>query len=193
MRRVIASQPQGPVRTEAKASRSAPDLGEAAGPPDVVVLDFREFYETEQRGLFGAMCLMTGDRNEAEELTQEAFLKLWERWDHIRSLENPTGYLYRTALNAFRMRRRRAKVAARRLVRRVSSADQDDASLARHAVDRGLASITKRQRAAVVLTELLDYTSNEAAEVLHVTPATVRKLASQGRLALRKAIGELDE
>jgi RNA polymerase sigma-70 factor (ECF subfamily) len=136
---------------------------------------------------------MTGNRSEAEELTQEAFLKLWERWDRIRSLESPAGYLYRTALNAFRMRRRRAKLAAKSLVKRVSGANQDDATLARHTVDRGLASITRRQRAAVVLTELLDYTSNEAAEVLNVSPATVRKLASLGRQGLRKAIGELDE
>ncbi len=193
MTRVIASPLQGPTRTEGKAPSSRPDLGEEASRSDVTVLDFREFYETEQSRLFGAMCLMTGDRNEAEELTQEAFLKLWERWDHVRSLENPTGYLYRTALNAFRMRRRRAKVAAKRFMRKLSGSDQDEVSLARHTVDRGLASITRRQRAAVVLTELLDYTTNEAAEVLHVTPATVRKLASQGRHALRKAIGEIDE
>jgi RNA polymerase sigma factor (sigma-70 family) len=108
-------------------------------------------------------------------------------------MESPTGYLYRTALNAFRMRRRRAKVAARRLVRKIVGSDQEEAALARHAVDRGLASLTRRQRTAIVLTELLDFTSNEAAELLHVSPAAVRKLASQGRQAMRQAIGQFDE
>ncbi len=39
---------------------------------------------------------------------QDAFLKLWERWDQIHTIEDPTGYLFRVALNGFRMRRRHA-------------------------------------------------------------------------------------
>ncbi|HEX9237075.1 MAG TPA: sigma factor, partial [Actinomycetota bacterium] len=78
---------------------------------------FEDFYREEHAGLFGAMYLMAGSRQEAEELMQEAFLKVWERWDRIHTLENPTGYLYRTAMNVFRMRRRRVLVAARRALR----------------------------------------------------------------------------
>jgi DNA-directed RNA polymerase specialized sigma24 family protein len=46
-----------------------------------------------------------------------------------------------------------------------------------------------RQRAAVVLTELLEFSSGEAAEALGVKPATVRKLAQQGRDTLRRTLG----
>ena len=70
---------------------------------------------------------MTGNREEAKELMQDAFLKLWERWDRIRSIEDRNGYLYRTAMNGFRSRYRRAKVAARRgigLARQPASDDQ---------------------------------------------------------------------
>jgi DNA-directed RNA polymerase specialized sigma24 family protein len=63
---------------------------------------------------------------------------------------------------------------------------------ARFEIDRGLAAITARQRAALVLTELLELTSTEAAAALGVKPATVRKLASQGRESLRHAIGDAD-
>ena len=41
---------------------------------------------------------------------QDAFLKLWERWDQIGEIDDAVGYLFRVALNGFRMRARRARV-----------------------------------------------------------------------------------
>jgi RNA polymerase sigma factor (sigma-70 family) len=161
-------------------------------PPLDVTSDFESFYEIESARLFGALCLICGNRHDAEELMQEAFLKVWERWDVVQGLASPTGYLFRTAMNAFRMRRRRLAVAARRVVRRQPREDVFEQAESRHLVDRGLAELTARQRAAVVLTELLGYSSGEAAEVLGVKPATVRKLAQLGRDALRRTLGDVD-
>jgi hypothetical protein len=62
---------------------------------------FEEFFEREHHALFAALLLLTRQRQEAEEIMQDSFLKLWERWDHVRDLENPTGYLYRTAMNGY--------------------------------------------------------------------------------------------
>ena len=45
---------------------------------------------------------------------QDAFVKLWERWDEIDRIDDPTAYLFTVALNGFRMRRRRASMAARK-------------------------------------------------------------------------------
>jgi DNA-directed RNA polymerase specialized sigma24 family protein len=62
---------------------------------------------------------VTGNAQEAEEIMQAAFLSLWERWerwDHVSSLNDPAGYLYRTAMNVFRKRYRRAKLAIRRTI-----------------------------------------------------------------------------
>ena len=78
------------------------------------VRPFESFYEAERDGLFGALVLITGDRHEAEEITQDAFVAIWERWDRVAGMESPTGYLYRTAMNGFRKRRRRAALAVRR-------------------------------------------------------------------------------
>jgi len=153
---------------------------------------FEEFYEREQRRLFGAMCLVTGSRHEAEEITQEAFVRIWERWDRVQDAENPSGYLYRTAMNVFRMRFRRAKIAARRVANAIKKTDELDVFEARFDLDRGLAELTPRQRAAVVLTELLELPSAEAAAALGIQASTVRKLAQQGREALRAAIGGVD-
>ena len=76
---------------------------------------FDTFVEEEHVRLFKALYFVTGSREEAEDLAQEAFLKLWERWDQIDTIRDPTAYLFRVALNGFRMRRRRAAMAIRKL------------------------------------------------------------------------------
>jgi RNA polymerase sigma-70 factor, ECF subfamily len=153
---------------------------------------FQDFFEATYPGLFGAMCIVTGNRADAEELVQEAFLKVWERWGRVHQMDNPTGYLYRTAMNAFRMRYRRAATAARRFARDIARSPELDVFEAKFEIDQGLAQLTTRQRAAVVLTELLEMSSVEAGAALGVRPATVRKLAQQGRESLRRAIGGYD-
>src|SRR3989304_1645605 len=67
-------------------------------------LDFAGFFADGHRGLFKALYFVTGNRADAAELMQEAFLKLWERWDQIDRIQDPTAYLFRVAFNGFRMR-----------------------------------------------------------------------------------------
>jgi RNA polymerase sigma-70 factor (ECF subfamily) len=154
---------------------------------------FEAFYADQHAGLFGALYLIAGNRQEAEELMQDAFLKIWERWDRVESLEDPTGYLYRTALNLFRMRRRRAAVAVRQAVGRLPPSNAFDAVDRKDMVDRALASLAPRQRAAVVLMDLLGYSSEEASRMLGVKAVTVRVLASQARAVLRRTMEPSDE
>lgn len=152
-------------------------------------ISFEDFFEIEHGRLFGALAIVTGDRQEAEDVMQEAFLRMWERWDLVQSLASPTGYLYRTAMNVFRMRRRRALTASRKMARRLLPSEDFEGAEARSDLDRGLAALSTRQRTAVVLTELLDFSSSEAASAMGVSPANARKLAQQGRAALRRALG----
>jgi RNA polymerase sigma factor (sigma-70 family) len=149
---------------------------------------FEAFYEAEARTLFRRLWLVTGNRAEAEELMQDAFLRVWQRWDQISAVEDPVGYLYRTAMNLFRKRYRRAMLGLRRTVRLAPTnddfADADD----RHVVRHVLATLPPRQRAALVLTELLGFTTKEAGDALGVTDATIRSLTRHGRDAFRKVM-----
>ncbi|MCD6023038.1 MAG: putative polymerase ECF-subfamily sigma factor [Actinomycetia bacterium] len=157
--------------------------------PDVEdhTASFGLFYRSERDGLFASLCLITRDPHEAEELMHDAFLKVWERWGRVRDMDRPAGYLYRTAINAFRTRYRRTMIA-KRVLERTSERDLLDDVEGRDRLDRALAALTVRQRAAVILTELLDYTSEEAGRLLGVRPGTVRGLAHHGRVALRKTM-----
>src|SRR5829696_4858759 len=75
---------------------------------------FEVFFADRHADLFGALYLITRNRHEAEEIMQDAFLNVFERWERVISLEDPVGYLYRTAMNLLRKRWRRASVAVRR-------------------------------------------------------------------------------
>jgi hypothetical protein len=41
---------------------------------------FETFFEQTHQRLFGGLCLVTGNRHDAEEIMQDAYLKVWERW-----------------------------------------------------------------------------------------------------------------
>lgn len=148
-------------------------------------LTFEGFFDAESPVLFRRLCLLTGNRAEAEDVMQDAFLRLWERWDRVSEMQDPTGYLYRTAMNVFRSRYRRARLAARRAVGLAPSRDEFAEADARRAVMQALGKLTPRQRAAVVLTDLIGFGSEEAGRALGVKASTVRALATQGRETLR--------
>jgi RNA polymerase sigma-70 factor (ECF subfamily) len=152
---------------------------------------FEEFFGSEHARLFGALCLVTGDRHEAEEIMQDAFLRLWERWDRISGLDDPSAYLFRTAMNVFRNRYRRAALAVRRTV---SLAPVEDALATvedRDVVVRALRDLAPNQRAAVVLTGYVGLTSEEAGRALGMRAGTVRTLATRARAAIREKAGDL--
>jgi RNA polymerase sigma-70 factor (ECF subfamily) len=52
---------------------------------------FETFYQAEARTLFRRLWLVTGNRAEAEELMQDAFLRGWERWDRVGGMDDPPG------------------------------------------------------------------------------------------------------
>ncbi len=151
--------------------------------------DFRTFFEDEQSRLLKTLYFVTGDRAEAADLMQEAFLKLWERWDRIDVIDDPRAYLFRVALNGSRMRARAARRAARRTVPLGIVRDPYDDVDIREDVRRMLLELTDRQRAALLLLDLYGYTSEEAGRILGVRPSTVRSLAAQGRASLRASGG----
>ena len=146
---------------------------------------FEEFFHAERDRLFRVLCLITGSRHEAEEIAQDAFVSMWERWDRLGGVEDLAGYLHRTAVNAFRKRYRRSRLALRHTVGAAPVEDVFEAVDARLVVVRALQDLTPRQRAAVVLTELLGYTAEAAGKELGIRASTVRALSFQARSALR--------
>ena len=106
------------------------------------------------------------------------------------AVEDPTGYLFRTALNVYRKRFRRALIAVRRAAAVAPTDDFVERIEASDLVVRAIAELPTDQRAALIVTSLLGYSSDEAARILSARPSTVRARATRARSALREAIGE---
>lgn len=155
--------------------------------------DFEAFFADHHDALFRALCLLTRNRHEAEEVMQDAFLALWRRWDEVTPGPNAVGYLYTTAMNGWRSRLRRAAVAIRKAIHQIPPDDEMSAVEQRDTVVRALKALPSRQRAAVVLMDVLDLSSNQAGEILGISPATVRVLAARGRGTLAREMGDRDD
>ena len=151
---------------------------------------FEAFFDAEAARLFRALRLVAGSAHEAEELMQEAFVRLWERWDRVHAMEDRAGYLYRTAMNLHRSAHRRALRSAKRVIHPAPADDPVIAAEARDALVRWLAGLTPRQREAVVLTQLSGFDVPRAAKAMRVKDGTVHVLLSQARASLRNVTGE---
>ena len=155
---------------------------------------FEGFFEAEYARLARALYLVTGDPSEAEDVAQEAMVRVYERWDQVRAADSPTGYLYSTAMNLYRSRMRRLAVRARRVVGGPAGApDPADAAAAADEVGRALAALPASQRAAVVLVEWLGLDDAEAGRILGIEPVSVRVRLSRARATLRMHLMLEDE
>jgi RNA polymerase sigma-70 factor, ECF subfamily len=191
---------EAPVSTEVDPAAVTPGRGVARMPPTTTAAgeaatyaSFEDFYEAEQVRLFRALAMVTGNRQETEDVVQEAFLRIWNRWDAVSGYDNPAGYLYRTAVNISLSRRRRLALAARHLGTRLFTHDPLETVDARDEIGRALARLTPRERTAVVLTDLLDHSAKDAAAAMGIRESTVRVLAARARERLRSVMGEAHE
>jgi RNA polymerase sigma factor (sigma-70 family) len=165
---------------------NAPPVAEPRAVPEAVAgSDFESFYEAHRLALFRAALVLTRDATAAEDVAQDAFVRVWQRWERVRALEDPVGYLYRTALHGWFQVHRRASRAAKRTLMSRQLIDPIETVEERDFLARRLLLLPARQRAAIVLTDYLDLDSGEAARTLGIRPGTVRRLASLARARLR--------
>jgi RNA polymerase sigma factor (sigma-70 family) len=152
--------------------------------------DFESFYRANRMRLFRALVVMTRDVHAADELTQESFVKVWERWERVARMDDPIGYLYRTALNGWFQIHRRATRAGRQVVAPRRVVDPLEVVEDRDVMARRLLELPPRQRAALVLTEYLGHNSTTAGRALGIRPGTVRRLVSRARATLQQRVEE---
>jgi len=152
-------------------------------------VSFDDFYSEEHRRVYRSLLLLTGSREEAEDLMHDAFVRIFERWDRVHAMASPGAYLYRTALNLHHRRLRRAW-------RRSSQSPQDSPgpdstalrAVARTDVLRALKALPAQQREALILVDFLDMSPKEAAETLRIHPDAVRARVHRARARMREGL-----
>jgi RNA polymerase sigma-70 factor (ECF subfamily) len=126
------------------------------------------------------------DRGRAEEVTQDAFVRLYEKWAGAVAIEHPRAWVRRVAVrNAIRRAQRERFVPVAEAVDVESAEGQRDLDLL-----RAVASLPPQQRAAVALYYLEDLPVDEVAHLLEVAPATVRQHLFRARQHLSSLLGE---
>lgn len=158
----------------------------------VTPVRFEEFFQTEHVRLARALYLLTGSTAEADELTQEAMVRVYERWDRVRQMDSPQGYLFRTALNLHRSRVRGLASKARQIFQATPSPDPAEVVQSRDSLSRALASLPTGQREALVLVEWLGMGQEEAATALGIKPGSVRARLSRAKADLRGKLEDED-
>lgn len=145
------------------------------------------FCRAEHPRLVGAVGFLVGDVELAQDLAQEALLRVVQEWDNVRRLESPGGWAHRVAVN-LALSALRSRRARRRIDERIASGGNPaaggdvDAAIA---VRRAVASLPKRQRVAIVLRYYVDLSVEEVAEVMDCPTGTVKTLTSRALASLR--------
>jgi RNA polymerase sigma-70 factor (ECF subfamily) len=179
----------GPPREEARRADDALMARIAQG-------DARAFSELVDSRLDRVMAVarrMLGNETEAEDVAQEAMLRLWrqaENWDGGRA--QISTWLYRVTVNLCidRIRARREETTPEIPDTQVAASQQqtmEEADL-RDLMDRTLQALPERQRMALVLFHYEDLSMAAVAEMMEISVEAVESLLARGRRALKQQL-----
>jgi RNA polymerase sigma-70 factor (sigma-E family) len=147
---------------------------------------FREFVDTNSRGLLRAAWLLTGDWAAAEDLVQSALAAAWPHWESIDT--SPAAYVRRVLTTTFlRWQRRRwtGEVATGELPE-VWALDSSEQLAERRVLLDALATLPRQQRAALVLRYFADQSEAETAAAMGCSVGAVKSHTSRAVARLRQ-------
>jgi len=151
-------------------------------------------FAKHEREIFAYLVRMLRDADLAADLTQDAFVKAYKNYHALEKNENARAWLYQIAHRVALDELRRRKIV--RMVPLVGEARGAAPSTERLAMDvrlsgpleRALARIPERQRAALLLAELHDMTGLELAAAMGVSHVAARAILTRARHSLRAAL-----
>ena len=186
--------------TEPQPQVALPDPhGPTDGPGRPSRDPFRHFVEAHMRRVYALAYDLTGDRHDAEDLSQEVFIKAHRGWAAFRGEAEASSWLYRIAVNAYLNGRRKKALrfrvlwgdAAEREPER-DAAPRPDVRAEAEGIQRHLAGalrqLSPKERAAFVLRHDHGLALKEVAGAMGVAEGTVKSLLYRATQKLRKTL-----
>jgi RNA polymerase sigma-70 factor (sigma-E family) len=150
---------------------------------------FSDFVAARSRALLRTAWLLTGDWALAQDLVQTALAKAWPRWSRIERAD-PEAYVRRILVTTYATwwrRRWLGETPSSALPDQAVRADQYDEADRRSVVATALASLTRGQRAVVVLRYFDDLTEAQTAQALGCSVGTVKSQHARALAVLRRS------
>ena len=173
---------------------------------------FDRFVEVFRSKIFQYSFLMCGHREDAEEVSQETLLKVFESFDQLREPERVKGWVFRIAKNACLMKRRKSLYAPAQelsLDQFLPATDEDGGNRKlqiadwselpdtkvlrtelREVLDRAISELPEIYRAVILLRDVEELSTDETAGVLDVSLEVVKTRLHRARLAVRQKLDE---
>jgi RNA polymerase sigma-70 factor (sigma-E family) len=153
--------------------------------PDV---EFDDFYQAHRADVFRAAYLITGDREEARDLTQETFVRAFQHWREVSRHERPGAWLQTVVARLAISWRRRQALRSKLVIAHRDVAPEDVAQADEPVVLQALRGLTPAQRTVVVLRFYADRSVEDVARALGKRPGTVKALTAQAMARLRPVL-----
>lgn len=118
-----------------------------------------------------------------DEATSDALMYAWIHWDRVMTMSNPVGYLYRVGES------RANRQFGRRSLPFAQQWQQSGERWFEPKLAGALASLSSKQRAAVILVQGFEWTVSEVAEMWGVSFSTVRTHLDRAMTRLRRKLG----
>ncbi|MFY1688783.1 SigE family RNA polymerase sigma factor [Plantactinospora sp. WMMB782] len=152
--------------------------------------DFHEFYQSTRHRVVTVLYALSGNMADAQDATQEAYARAWQRWSRVSSYADPEAWVRTVArrIQLNRWRKLRNGLAAYR--RHGPPAAVDPPSENTTALVTALRQLPVDQREAIVLHHLADLPVAAVASQLGVPVNTVKTRLARGRRTLAQLVGE---
>lgn len=155
--------------------------------------EFTEFYAASFRRIVGQLYVMTGDRAEAQDAVQEAFVRAWAQRAKLDRHGSPEAWVRVTAWRLAVSSWHRSRLGERLLRSRIPPQASEGPTPDRIAVIDALRRVPAQQRRALVLYYVCDLTVAQVAAETGVPAGTVKARLARGRAALAAVLGAMAE
>jgi RNA polymerase sigma-70 factor (sigma-E family) len=151
---------------------------------------FDLFYGTTRQLVLRTVYLVSGDLGEAQDCVQEAYIRAWQRWTVVSGYAKPEAWVQKVALRLAISHWRKLVTSRKAWGRRGARSAVDGPEANAVAVLTALNELSRKQREAIVLHHLCQFSVKEIAELVGAPEGTVKARLSRGRTAMATMLGE---
>jgi len=154
-------------------------------------LDINQLYKEHAHKVRGLAFRYVGEAV-LDDMVQEVFFKVWQKQSQFKGSSKLSTWIYRVAVNTcldyLRKRKRIWNQAAKLKMLTLETAHKDKTFELRDVIQMSLSSIPEKQRDAIVLVLLEEFTYKEAGEILDVPTGTIKSRVHKGVKQLRELL-----